>query len=143
MKKEPFQPNHFYLIRNTANNREKIFFEERNYYYFVNLLHRHLRHIGTLHACCLQEDRFEIVIRINDESTIAEKYREKIHLPLSHFFNAYCKGVNKAYGRSGSLFREHFFRQNIAFDEINHVICKLQSVGNSKGIRVFSVNHNQ
>lgn len=110
MKREAFQPNHFYLIRNSGNNLEPIFIEERNYFYFLELCQKHISQIGKLLSYRLFPNGFELLVEIKNVSEIPLRYQEKIHLPFSNLFNAYCKAINKTYGRSGSLFREHFSR---------------------------------
>lgn len=113
MKKEPFLPNHNYLIKNSGNNFETLFLEERNYSYFLALFQKHVGQIATLEAFRFFSNKFELLIRIKDSSQIPHKYQDRLHQPFSNFFNAYCKAINKMYGRSGSLFREHFKRIRI------------------------------
>uniref|UniRef100_UPI0037BE77DB hypothetical protein n=1 Tax=Klebsiella pneumoniae TaxID=573 RepID=UPI0037BE77DB len=60
---------------------------------------------------------FELIIRVNNGPDLHAKYRDRIHQPFANFFNAYAKGINKRYGRSGSLFREHYKRQRLDFCE--------------------------
>src|SRR4051812_13546758 len=113
MKKEPFLPNQFYLIKNSGNNFETLFLEERNYNYFLALFNKHVGQIATLHSFRFFSNKFELLIQIKDVSQIHPKYLECLHQPFSNFFNSYCKSINKMYGRSGSLFREHFKRTRI------------------------------
>lgn len=119
MKSKPrtlFKPNSYYLIQNSGNNDETLFYEERNYAYFVRLLKKHLQTIGSLEAFRLEGNRFDLLIRTNPEDAILEKYRCRVHQPLANFFIAYTKTINKYYGRSGSLFRESLKRKQI--DEV-------------------------
>ena len=113
MKKEPFIPNCHYLVKNSGNNFESLFLEERNYSYFLALFERHVGQIATLKAFRFFSNRFELLVKINDLPQIPPKYHERLHQPFSNFFNAYCQSINKMYGCSGSLFREHFKRERI------------------------------
>lgn len=113
MKKEPFLPNHFYLIKNSSNNFEALFVEERNYSYFLKLCQKHIGKIGSIHSFRLFEDRFELLVHIHDITEIPHKYQQRLHQPFANLFQAYCKGFNKTYDRCGSLFREHFKRTEI------------------------------
>ncbi|MBD3580894.1 hypothetical protein [Flavobacterium selenitireducens] len=113
VKSDPFLPGNLYLIRNTGNNFEDIFIEDRNYPYFLDLFHRHVGQIAYLLSFRLFRNGFELLIELKNISDIPEKYRQKLYLPFSNFFNAYTKSINKAYGRSGSLFREHFSRTKV------------------------------
>ncbi|RZJ73908.1 hypothetical protein [Flavobacterium sp.] len=113
MKKEPFVPANHYLIKNSGNNFETLFLEQRNYSYFLALFEKHVGQIATLHAFRFFSNEFELLITFKDNSEIPLKYQDRLHQPFSNFFNAYCKAINKMYGRSGSLFREHFRRMRI------------------------------
>lgn len=59
------------------------------------------------------KNHFHIVVRIKDKKHLPEKIKAKIHLPFSNLFNSYCKSINKAYNRTGSLFQEHLQRNKI------------------------------
>uniref|UniRef100_UPI00404AA2C8 transposase n=1 Tax=Flavobacterium sp. TaxID=239 RepID=UPI00404AA2C8 len=107
MKNEKFEYDTFYHFYNRGNNKQNIFFEDRNYTFFLNLISKYLLDVSEIYCFCLLKNHFHLIIRIKDKSEINEKYHNKIHLPFSNMFNAYTKAINKAYERSGSLFQEH------------------------------------
>jgi REP element-mobilizing transposase RayT len=112
MKYEPLKSEQYYHIYNRGNNREDIFLEEKNYYYFLNLMKKYIVSIADVLAYCLLKNHFHLLIRtrqVDDESLISKKF--------SDFFNAYAKAINKQYNRSGSLFQDRFSRK-IVKDEI-------------------------
>lgn len=113
MKREIFEYGSFYHIYNRGNNKQDIFFEDKNYKYFLDLLSRHLLQVSDIYCFCLLKNHFHLIVRIKDETNINEKYHDKIHQPFSNMFNAYTKSINKAYDRSGSLFQEHLKRIKI------------------------------
>lgn len=113
MKKEPFIPNCHYLIKNSGNNFDTLFPEERNYSYFLALFNKHVGQIAILKAFRFFRNKFELLIQIKDISQIPPKYQDRLHQPFSNFFNAYSQSINRACGRTGSLFREHFKRHRI------------------------------
>lgn len=117
MKKEIIEPDYYYHIYNRGNNFENIFIEERNYNYFLQLMAKYLLPIAEIYAYCLLKNHFHIVLKIKSKEELSEKLLEKIHLPFSNLFNAYTKSINKAYGRSGSLFQEHLKRIKIENEE--------------------------
>ena len=142
----------YYHIYNRGVNGENIFFEEKNYDYFLKLYEKHLIPVTDLFAYCLLRNHFHISIRTKSEEEILEtkKTLDKETLrvssinsrhvgqgslanqnegqtrkPLgsgyvsdqfSNFFNAYAKAINKAYGRTGSLFQHPFGRVPITSD---------------------------
>ena len=113
MKQEIIKPGFTYHIYNRGNNKENIFKEEKNYHYFLRLLQKHLLCICNIYSYSLLKNHFHILLRIKESENIPEKYRTKVSQPFSNMFNAYTKGINKVYDRSGSLFQEHFQRHRV------------------------------
>jgi putative transposase len=76
-------------------------------------MEKYLLQVADIYCYCLLKNHFHLLLQIKEPELIGEKYRNKPFLPFSHFFNAYCKGINKAYNRTGSLFQEHFHRNRV------------------------------
>lgn len=108
MKYEPIVSDTYYHIFNQGNNSENIFIEEKNYAYFLKLVHKYLLEVCYVYAYCLLKNHFHLVIKTKEQ--IADK---KISQKLSHLFNSYAQAINKSYGRTGSLFRDRFKRKKI------------------------------
>lgn len=121
----------YYHIYNRGNNRENIFVEERNYEYFLKLYEKHITPVADTFAYCLLRNHFHVNMRTESEEEIinsrkvSETFRESQRKALrpdyvsnqfSNFFNAYAKSINKAYGRTGSLFQHPFGRVPITSD---------------------------
>lgn len=121
----PLKFDAIYHIYNRGNNRENIFIEERNYPYFLQLYAKHLDPIVDTYAYCLLRNHFHLTARVKTKEqiqaalTAAQKpvpdkigddYASK---KFADFFNAYAKGINKAYQRTGSLFEHPFGRVQI------------------------------
>jgi REP element-mobilizing transposase RayT len=124
----------YYHIYNRGNNRENIFIEERNYEYFLKLYEKHITPVVDTFAYCLLRNHFHVNVRTKSEEEIEEflkslkvsvTFRDSRRKPLgldyvsnqfSNFFNAYAKSINKAYGRTGSLFQHPFGRVPITSD---------------------------
>jgi REP element-mobilizing transposase RayT len=115
------QLGRFYHIYNRGNNRENVFIEERNYRHFLELYARYVHPIADTYAYCLMRNHFHVLGRIKSAAEIAEMsdFSEKSDIsaipaaPTRAFaalFTAYTKAINKAYGRTGRLFQEHFGR---------------------------------
>ncbi|RRR74463.1 MAG: hypothetical protein EI684_06985 [Candidatus Viridilinea halotolerans] len=110
----PLQPGRYYHIYNRGNNREDLFREERNYRYFMGLYDRHITPVAETFAYCLLHNHFHFLVRISEPvpvpvTTSAAKAM-KPSQAFSNCFNAYAKTINKAYGRTGSLFQDRFGR---------------------------------
>ncbi|WP_424493094.1 transposase [Salinimicrobium sp. GXAS 041] len=113
MKQDVLEPGVTYHIFNRGNNKEDIFKEEENYFYFLKLIRTHLLPVCDIYAYCLLKNHFHLLLKIKEREELFSAYHRKIHLPFSNFFNAYTKGINKKYNRTGSLFQENFKRKRV------------------------------
>ena len=113
----------YYHIFNRGINRENIFFEERNYHYFLDLYAKYIEPIAETYAYCLLGNHFHLLVRIRTEEeqkTFQVLKTWKVLSPTQQFsnlFNAYAKAINKAYNRTGGLFQERFGRIPVTSDE--------------------------
>jgi putative transposase len=109
----------YFHIYNRGNNRENLFYEERNYDYFLKQYFKHIIPIAETFAYCLMKNHFHIMVRIKDDDTIRLD-KSKPDLVTNHFKNffiSYAKAINKAYGRTGALFQRPFGRRDVTSDE--------------------------
>ena len=117
-KQDILEPDCFYHIFNRGNNKENLFIENENYFYFLQLLKEHLVPISKIYAYCLMKNHFHLVLKIKSKSHIEKHCNiDKIYQPFSNLFNAYTKAINKKYDREGSLFRVRFKRERITSEE--------------------------
>ena len=110
-----------YHIFNRGNNGADIFFEERNYDYFLKLYQKYITPIADTFAYCLLPNHFHFVLKIKKRSTLtdgSEKglYQIDLSREFSNFFNSYSKSINKTYNRTGSLFERAFERVEVTSD---------------------------
>lgn len=120
----PLLPGHTYHIFTRGNNRENLFREERNYQYFLALYTKHICPIADTFAYCLMRNHLHLLIRISETAgTLEQTSPGKIDMQtsiathaFSNLLNAYAKAINKAYGRTGRLFEEHFGRIEVDSD---------------------------
>jgi putative transposase len=127
----PLRHGACYHIYNRGNNGENLFIETRNYAYFLRLYEKHIAPIADTYAYCLLRNHFHLLVRIKTPHEIQQKLEtarvagsgksvpamiealRAIKNPSQRFgnlFNAYTKAMNKAYGRTGSLFEHPFHR---------------------------------
>src|SRR4051812_26901115 len=118
---EVLEPGKFYHIYNRGNNKENLFREERNYFYFLNLWSKHIFPIAETFAYCLLPNHFHFAVRIRGEEDLLSRQTSQVSKTcevlckqaFSNFFNAYTKTINSTYKRTGSLFQERFKRKEI------------------------------
>ncbi len=120
----PLQYGQYYHIYNRGNNRENIFFEERNYRYFLQLYTKYIEPVADTYAYCLLPNHFHFLVWVKTvEEGQTQTFRVsktlKVLKPSQQFgnlFNAYAKTINKAYSRTGSLFQNPFGRIPVTSD---------------------------
>ena len=123
---EPLLYGTYYHIYNRGNNGENIFFEKRNYPYFLELYTKYIVPIADTYAYVLLRNHFHFGVRIKEKEEILQINRNLSGLPdltglsdklpsqkFANFFNAYAKSINKSYNRSGALFERPFGRKMI------------------------------
>jgi putative transposase len=118
LKLPTLQPGYYYHVYNRGNNRDNIFFEERNYRYFLDLYLKHVAPAADTFAYCLMPNHFHLLtqIKLPERSTggvanaLPTRRKGDAAQHFSNFFNAYAKAINKAYGRTGALFQHRYGR---------------------------------
>lgn len=108
----PFEKSHFYHLYNKAVRKDKLFYDEENYRYFLNKFHFYNREVFSVYAFCLLKNHFHFLIKI-DENTNSETVSEQ----LRKFFISYSKSFNKQQNRKGTLFEKHLKRVRINSEE--------------------------
>lgn len=123
------EEGHIYHIYNQGNNRQRIFFEEENYQFFVKKMQVHLLPFCNILAYCLMPNHFHWMVEVNklvsDAPTATHEVTSATHRvtsshPVSSFgktnlnlnnsigilLRSYTRAINKRFGQSGSIFRE-------------------------------------
>jgi putative transposase len=110
----PLKPGGFYHIYNRGINRGNIFFEERNYPYFLGLFAKYIIPVADAHAFCLLRNHFHFLVGIKPQSALGAASVTKA---FNNLYTAYVKAINKTYNRTGALFQHHFGRIPITSDQ--------------------------
>ncbi len=113
----------YYHIYNRGNNGQNIFFDTKNYTFFLNRYDQYISPFCDTIAWVLLRNHFHILVYVKpfEEIDIGKlKYsatelpkKIDIHLQFGHFFNSYAKAINKYYNRTGSLFEKNFERKEV------------------------------
>jgi len=124
-----FLQGYIYHIYNQGNNRQKIFFEQDNYLFFLRKLHTYIIPYADIIAWCLMPNHFHFMVLVNQltmgvapvdvEGRESEGFASSETLALSStkqnrtlnqsigiLLRSYTNAINKQQGRSGALFRE-------------------------------------
>lgn len=99
-----------YHIYNRGNNKQKIFFDDGNYDYFLNKCNSYLKPVCEILAYCLMFNHFHFQIEATEKSLEPVKCGNLIMPAISNGFrllqSSYAKGINASQNRTGSLFQQ-------------------------------------
>lgn len=123
----PLITDNIYHIFNRGNNGEKIFYEKRNYDYFLKKFEEYLNNYIELYSYCLLPNHFHLLIKVISETAVIDSKPDRFGKPVrfnspkvqaiskafSNFFNCYSKSINKQQSRYGNLFQRPFKRKYI------------------------------
>ena len=99
-----FEAQHYYHIYNQGNNCQRIFFEPRNYLFFLKKI-RKLPPAITVIGYCLMPTHFHLLIFTDYNRKAAANKNHILSNKIGSLLGSYTKAINKKYDRSGSLFR--------------------------------------
>lgn len=141
MKQDPYpklEPGKYYHIYNRGNNKEIIFKEMKNYYYFLSLWRKYIDPVAKTLCYNLLPNHFHFFIRVEE----IDNDSEKISQSFSNLFNAYAKAINKKYNRTGSLFQERFRRKEINSDAyitaiVGYILTNAAKHGYCKDVQAY------
>lgn len=109
-----FEEGCFYHIYNRANsNRDKLFFDVKNYYYFLQKFNHYLSSYLSVWAYCLIPNHFHFLVNVKINSIEPWKSQDINHIVNDKFrrlFIAYSQAINYQENRRGSLFQKRFKR---------------------------------
>ena len=105
------QQDELYHIYNQGNNKQPIFFQERNYHYFLNQVNKFIKPYCDVIAYCLMPNHFHFLVQTNSFGAAKIKHGNVEITNLSNGFrrlqSSYAQAINKQENRSGSLFRQN------------------------------------
>lgn len=105
-----FEVGHLFHIYNQGNNRETIFFERKNYLYFLSKMEEFILPYADILAYCLMPNHFHLMVHVK---TISQQI-ESMPFAKPRTFNdsigiilrSYTRAINLQENRTGSLFRK-------------------------------------
>ncbi|GAB3971422.1 hypothetical protein GCM10028806_21460 [Spirosoma terrae] len=126
----PLVEEQYYHIYNRGNNGDNIFYQDRNYTYFLQKYDYYLSPYLETYAFCLLPNHFHLLVRIKAFSSLLETEKklhsgtEYITVPeriiselFRRFFMSYAKSIKVQEQRTGSLFEKNFRRKWVNSDQ--------------------------
>lgn len=119
--------NQIFHIYNQGNNRQRIFFNDSNYLYFLSKIRTYLLPFGKMINYCLMPNHFHMLFYLNQLHVEINGKIMTCNQAIGSMLMSYTKAVNIQQKRSGSLFRsktkitdpwnEGFITMNKVFDQ--------------------------
>lgn len=115
-----FEKGHLYHIYNQGNNRQKIFFNEKNYHFFIRKIDFYILPYADILAWCLMPNHFHLMVLVNEIQlncntqgfttsealSIAGTKKRSLNDSIGIMLRTYTRAINKQEGFTGSLFRK-------------------------------------
>ena len=106
-----FEQDNIYHIYNRGNNRNKIFFERKNYIFFLEKVRNHILPFCDIISYCLMPDHFHFLIKANhktiENKIVASKEKNVLSENIRVMLSSYTRAINKQKGFVGSLFQQN------------------------------------
>jgi putative transposase len=105
-----FEQAGIYHIYNRGNFRQRIFYNQGNYNYFLNKCQHFLKPVCQVFAWCLMPNHFHFLIAVDEKSLTPIKSGGITMPAITNAFrllqSSYAKGVNIQQKRTGNLFQQ-------------------------------------
>ena len=119
-RETPFLPDQYYHFYNRGNNRQAVFFEIDNYWYFLKGIKQYLCPFVDVLAYCLMPTHYHILVRVKHlppqqtsevfktSEVLAAEASRQVSLAMQKFGISYTKAINKRFTHVGALFQGQF-----------------------------------
>ncbi|MBK6930487.1 MAG: transposase [Saprospirales bacterium] len=110
-----FEPNVIYHIYNQGNNRQRIFFNDENYLFFIKKMREFLLPHAEILCYCLMPNHFHWLVFVREvrvahsvgvTSSHADTPMRPLNDSIGILLRSYTRAINKQENRIGALFRE-------------------------------------
>ena len=112
-----FVPGDFYHIYNKAVANSQLFFEDKNYSFFISRIKTYLLNCADVLAYCLMPNHYHLLIKLNTSG---------FPTAMGRMAMSYAKAINKVYQRTGHLFQgryqARFINNHIHLDQVARYI---------------------
>lgn len=107
-----FHKGYLYHIFNQGNNRQKIFFNRDNYFFFLKKISEFICPYADIAAYCLMPNHFHLMVLVKevelftDPMTTSHRISKRtLNYSIAIMLRSYTRAINKQQNSSGSLFR--------------------------------------
>jgi len=103
--------NEFYHVYNRGNNKQKIFFTDANYLFFLKKIRAQLLPFSKIISYCLMPNHFHFIIMateksITERSSFGGKPMQEFPYRIGILLSSYSQAINKQNKTTGSRFQQ-------------------------------------
>ncbi len=121
-----FTEGNLFHIYNEGNNKQTIFFNNENYFYFLGKVRKYISPNCDLLAYCLIPNQFNFLIRADSRTVSFDKNNKNfLSEGFKNLLSSYTKAVNVRENRTGSLFRQNTKCKKVDNGIFQALICFL------------------
>lgn len=105
------EEGYIYHIYNQGNNRQRIFFREENYLFFLRKIKTHISPYANILSWCLMPNHFHLMTlvktteRVTQSDPLGNDKKLSLNQSIGKMLSSYTQAINKKENRTGSLFR--------------------------------------
>lgn len=115
-----WMPDACYHLYNRGNNRGRVFFEDRDYLFFLKQVRKFILPCAELLAYCLMPNHFHLLVRVRPVSTSEVEGPTSevgcLSRAMMRLLVSYTKKINMNRGRVGALFAGQFQAKHVDVD---------------------------
>lgn len=106
-----FETGEFFHVYNRGNNKQLIFFTEKNYLFFLKKVRVQLCPVSDIIAYCLMPNHFHFLLRANENgwaerNSFGGKPMQELAYRIGILLSSYSQAINKQKRTTGSLFQQ-------------------------------------
>ena len=106
-----FVQGEFYHLYNRGNNKQIIFFSEKNYIFFLAKVKDQLLPYSEIIAYCLMPNHFHFLLQptengLKERNTFGGKSMQELAYRIGILLSSYSQAINKQNKTTGSLFQQ-------------------------------------
>ncbi|MBE2219325.1 MAG: transposase [Ignavibacteria bacterium] len=104
-----FIPGNIYHVYNRGNNREPVFYQTRNYDFFLSKAGKHINKFADIISYCLVPNHFHFMIKVKEDIE-----GRSLNNEFAVLLRSYTRAINAQEGRTGSLFQQKTKAKNVS-----------------------------
>jgi REP element-mobilizing transposase RayT len=105
-----FKEGYIYHVFNRGNNKQQIFFSEKDYRLFIHYINQFIGPYSDMLAWCLMPNHFHFLIHATNKSIETRKsgglQLSNLSYGIKQLLSSYTKSINKRENRTGNLFQQ-------------------------------------